>query len=108
MSVVGLLSFTAPGKEPQLQAAFRPSLSERGFIEGRNVAIELGAAVDPVLCSVCPVLCPVVLVFDGFGLTRSLFIQALRGSEYPRFSFVIPVVVGSNPIRHPIPLAILS
>ena len=60
------------------------------------------ATIHPVLCSVCPVLCPVVPVFDEFALAGFLFIQVLTERQNPPFSIVIPVVVGSNPISHPI------
>ena len=38
--VIGFLGNMAPGKAPQLEAAFRQGLSESGFVEGMNVAIE--------------------------------------------------------------------
>jgi hypothetical protein len=47
-------------------------------------------------------LCPVVPVFDELALTGFLLIQALTERHHPHFSIVIPVVVGSNPISHPI------
>jgi putative ABC transport system substrate-binding protein len=39
MPVVGFLSGASPGAFTSLAAAFRPSLTEAGFIEGQNVAI---------------------------------------------------------------------
>ena len=60
------------------------------------------ATIHPVLCLVCPVLCPVVPVFDEFALAAFLFIQVLTERHNPPFSIVILVVVGSNPISHPI------
>jgi hypothetical protein len=47
-------------------------------------------------------LCPVVPVFDELVSTGILLIQALTERHYPFFSIVIPVVVGSSPISHPI------
>ena len=55
-----------------------------------------------MLSSVCPVLCPVVPVFNEFASIGFLLIQALAERHDPSFSIVIPVVVGSNPISHPI------
>jgi putative ABC transport system substrate-binding protein len=40
MPVVGLLNSRAAGDDPQLLAAFRRGLSEAGYVEGDNVAIE--------------------------------------------------------------------
>jgi putative tryptophan/tyrosine transport system substrate-binding protein len=40
MPVVGFLSGASPGAFTSLVAAFRTSLTEAGFIEGQNVAIE--------------------------------------------------------------------
>jgi len=61
-----------------------------------------GAMGHPVLCSVCPVLCPVVPSFDDFSLIDFLFLQMFTRRHNTRFLVLIPVVVGSNPIRHPI------
>ena len=38
--VVGFLSGRSPGESASVEAAFRQGLSESGFVEGRNVAIE--------------------------------------------------------------------
>jgi hypothetical protein len=40
MPVVGFLNSTSPGLYAHLVAPFRRSLSEAGYVEGRNVAIE--------------------------------------------------------------------
>jgi putative ABC transport system substrate-binding protein len=40
MPVIGLLNSWAPNDSPQLLAAFRQGLTDTGFVEGRNVAIE--------------------------------------------------------------------
>ena len=40
MPVVGYLSSVSPGSSASYVAAFREGLSERGYIEGKNVAIE--------------------------------------------------------------------
>jgi hypothetical protein len=48
-------------------------------------------------------LCPVLPVFDELALSGLLIIQALTESHTPLFSIVIPVVVGSSRISHPIP-----
>jgi ABC-type uncharacterized transport system substrate-binding protein len=40
MPVVGLLTSRGAGDTPQLLAAFRQGLKDRGFVEGQNVAIE--------------------------------------------------------------------
>jgi putative tryptophan/tyrosine transport system substrate-binding protein len=40
MPVVGFLSGASPGPFTSLVAAFRRNLSEAGFIEGQNIAIE--------------------------------------------------------------------
>src|SRR4029079_14827804 len=40
MPVIGLLRVNAPDDTPQLLAAFRQGLRDKGFIEGQNVAIE--------------------------------------------------------------------
>jgi len=41
MPVIGFISVTQPGKEPHVEAAFRQGLSESGYVEGKNVAIEM-------------------------------------------------------------------
>src|SRR5262249_55224344 len=40
MPVIGLLTSRASGDAPELLAAFRQGLKDRGFVEGENVAIE--------------------------------------------------------------------
>jgi putative ABC transport system substrate-binding protein len=40
MPVIGYISFRTPNNSPQLLAAFRQGLKDRGFVEGQNVAIE--------------------------------------------------------------------
>ena len=40
MPVVGFLSGRSPASDAELVAAFRRALSESGFVEGQNVAIE--------------------------------------------------------------------
>ena len=43
MPVVGALNSTSPGPNAPLVAAFRQGLSETGYVEGQNVAIEIWA-----------------------------------------------------------------
>ena len=40
LPVIGFLNTRAPGEDAQLLAAFRQGLTETGYVEGRNVAIE--------------------------------------------------------------------
>jgi putative ABC transport system substrate-binding protein len=40
MPVIGVLSTSAPGASAPLMAAFSQGLSEAGYIEGQNLAIE--------------------------------------------------------------------
>ena len=40
MPVIGLLSSTSPGASAPFVAAFRQGLSEAGYVEGQNLAIE--------------------------------------------------------------------
>jgi putative ABC transport system substrate-binding protein len=40
MPVIGYLGSTSPDTDPHLLAAFRQGLSETGYVEGRNMAIE--------------------------------------------------------------------
>jgi putative ABC transport system substrate-binding protein len=40
MPVLGFLNTRAPSEDAQLLAAFRQGLTETGYVEGRNVAIE--------------------------------------------------------------------
>ena len=40
MPVIGFLNTRAPGEDAKLLAAFRQGLTETGYAEGRNVAIE--------------------------------------------------------------------
>jgi putative tryptophan/tyrosine transport system substrate-binding protein len=44
MPVLGLLVVTSPGASAPLVAAFRQGLGEAGYVEGRNVAIDLRSA----------------------------------------------------------------
>jgi putative tryptophan/tyrosine transport system substrate-binding protein len=44
MPVVGALNSTSPGPNAPLVAAFRQGLSETGYVEGQNVAIEYRSA----------------------------------------------------------------
>jgi putative ABC transport system substrate-binding protein len=46
MPVIGYLDSGRPGARPQLMAAFRKGLSEVGYVEGRDVAIEFRWAHD--------------------------------------------------------------
>src|SRR5258708_31438362 len=46
MALVGYLSAAAPSDSPELVGAFRQGLSEAGYTEGRNVAIEYRWAND--------------------------------------------------------------
>jgi putative ABC transport system substrate-binding protein len=41
MPVVGFLNSLGQNERPNLRDAFRRGLSEAGFVEGRNVAIEI-------------------------------------------------------------------
>jgi putative ABC transport system substrate-binding protein len=51
MPTIGYLSLRSPDVEAQLVAAFRRGLSETGYVEGRNVAIEIaGLRVDTIAC----------------------------------------------------------
>ena len=81
--------------------AIRAAPCRIGYSASDSLGVGHSATIDPVLCSVCPVLCLVVAVFDAFALTGFLLIQALTERHNPSFSIVIPVVVGSNPISHP-------
>src|SRR5260370_42205794 len=40
MPVIGFLGSASPGRNPPLVAAFRQGLSETGYVEGQNLAIE--------------------------------------------------------------------
>ena len=40
MPVIGFLSSRSPGAEARLLVSFHQGLSESGFVEGRNVAVE--------------------------------------------------------------------
>src|SRR5262245_47488633 len=40
MPVIGFLNTRAPSEDAQLLAAFRQGLTETGYVEGRNVAVE--------------------------------------------------------------------
>jgi putative ABC transport system substrate-binding protein len=44
MPVIGVLNTTAPSPSAPLMAAFRRGLSETGYVEGQNVAIEYRGA----------------------------------------------------------------
>lgn len=46
MPVIGLLSSTSPGEYVPFMAAFRQGLTEAGFVDGQNVAIEYRWAED--------------------------------------------------------------
>ena len=56
MPVIGVLNVRALGETPELLAAFRQGLTDSGFVEGQNVAIEYRFAENqnerlPVLAS---------------------------------------------------------
>jgi putative ABC transport system substrate-binding protein len=51
MPVIGFMSGRSPEDSSYLVAAFRQGLSEGGFVEGRNVAIEFaGPVVNTNVC----------------------------------------------------------
>jgi putative ABC transport system substrate-binding protein len=50
MPVIGFLSAVSPGPFAQRIAAFHGGLSETGYVEGRNLAIEAGRRSNMIDC----------------------------------------------------------
>jgi putative tryptophan/tyrosine transport system substrate-binding protein len=91
MPVIGYLSFGTPGEGVGGLAAFRKGLSEMGFVEGRNVAIEFRWAQNdgsrlPELAA--DLIRRRVAVIATAGGTATLAAKALTST--------IPIVFGAN------------
>ena len=60
MPVVGFLSARESAEAPQLLAAFRQGLKDKGFVEGQNVAIEYRFA--GIKTTTCPHWRPILFI----------------------------------------------
>src|SRR3984893_10988030 len=96
MPVIGFLGSASPGRNPALIAAFHQGLSETGYVEGQNVAIEYRWAEDrydrlPALAADL-VARRVVVIAAGGGVSSTLAGKAATSQ------IRIVFVTGTDPI----------
>jgi putative ABC transport system substrate-binding protein len=96
MPVIGFLHFASPGPFAQFVAAFRADLSETGYIEGQNLAIEYRWAegrYDRLPALVADLVGQKVDVILAVGGVSALTVKAATSTT------PIVFVVGRDPVK---------
>jgi putative ABC transport system substrate-binding protein len=95
MPVIGYLHFASPGSFPYQITAFREGLSEIGYVEGRNVAIEYKWAeghYDRLPALAANLVGERVNVIIAFGFAGT------RASEIATSTIPIVFIIGNDPV----------
>src|ERR1700730_6248268 len=97
MRVIGFLRSTAAAGSAHLVTAFRDGLTEAGFVEGRNVAIEYRWADDHI--DRLPALAADLVRHQVAVIATPSITAAVRAAKAATQSIPIVFLVGSDPVQ---------